>query len=174
MAEKVGKKERYKDLVEPRLDEIKQWIENGSTNNEIMDSLGIGKSAFYSYVKKYPEFEELIKNRKTPVKEIKNALYRRAVGFSYTEKKVVKTRVEYPEVLKIALMEMGIDLELEILEKPIEVRTEIYTKQALPDPASCMILLKHWDKKGGWTNDPQSLELKKQELEIKKDQNSWE
>lgn len=172
MAEKVGKKERYKDLVEPRLDEIRNWIESGSTNNEIIDSLGIGKSAFYSYVKKYPEFAEIIKNRNKPVQDIKNALYRRAVGFKYTETKVVKSRIEFPDMLKSALMDHGIDLGA--LEKPVEIKTEIYTKQALPDPASCMILLKHWDKKGGWTNDPQSLELKKQELEIKKDQNSWE
>lgn len=171
MAEKVGKKERYKDLVEPRLDEIKKWIENGSTNNEIMDSLGIGKSAFYSYVKKYPEFANIIKNRKKPVEEIKNALYRRAVGFKYTETKVVKARVKYPELLKSTLIGLGIDLGE--FENPIEIKTETYTKQALPDPASCMILLKHWDKKGGWTNDPQSLEIKKQELEIKKEQNSW-
>ena len=48
------------------------------------------------------------------------------------------------------------------------VQTETYTKYALPDPASAMILLKHWDKENEWTNDPASLELKKQEFEFKK------
>ena len=48
------------------------------------------------------------------------------------------------------------------------VRTEIYEKQALPDPASAMILLKHWARDEGWTNDPATLELRKQELELKK------
>lgn len=173
MAEKVGKKERYKDLVEPRLDEVRTWIESGSTNNEIMEALGIGKSAFYSYVKKYPEFEELIKSRNKPVQEIKNALYRRAVGFSYTETKVTKTRSEYPEAFKEILDEIAPNFDWSKIEKPIVIKTETTTKHALPDPASCMILLKHWDKKGGWTNDPQSLAIKKQELEIKKEQNSW-
>ena len=53
---------------------------------------------------------------------------------------------------------------------------ETYTKTALPDPACAMILLKHWDKAGGWTNDPATLELKKQEIELKKkesEKNNW-
>lgn len=50
------------------------------------------------------------------------------------------------------------------------IREERYTKAALPDPASAMILLKHWAKDEGWTSDPQQLELRKQELELKKKQ----
>ena len=38
----------------------------------------------------------------------------------------------------------------------------------LPDPASALILLKHWDKETEWTQDPATLKVKKQELELKK------
>ena len=37
-----------------------------------------------------------------------------------------------------------------------------------------MILLKHWAREEGWTNDPQSLELKKEELELKKEKQESE
>jgi len=47
---------------------------------------------------------------------------------------------------------------------------QTYEKYALPDPASAMILLKHWDKDNEWCNDPASLKIKKEELKLKKKQ----
>ena len=59
-----------------------------------------------------------------------------------------------------------------------ETHTEVrqVTKYYPPDPASCMILLKHWAKGEGWTNDPQMLKLKEKELKLKQEQfenNNW-
>ena len=45
-------------------------------------------------------------------------------------------------------------------------------RYCMPDPASCMILLKHWAKDEGWTNDPATLALRKKELEIK-EREAW-
>ena len=118
--------------------------------------LGIGKSAYYDYLNKYTEFSDLIKNNRIDaVEEIKNALFKRAVGFQYIETKESKN-----------IDEKGM----------VSVKTEKITKTVVPDPASCMILLKHWDKKQGWTNDPAVLELKKKELKLKEKQvenNNW-
>ena len=98
---------------------------------------------FCDYKNRYSEFNEFLKkSRKNPILQIKGALFKRACGFQYSEKKIITN-------------ELG------------EVKEEVYIKQALPDPASAMILLKHWAKDEGWTNDPAQLALKKKELELK-------
>lgn len=164
---KGGRPSKYESEVKPRFSEIKEWLTIGATDKEIADNLGINKGTFCEYKKRFPEFNEFIKNnRKMPVQAIKAALYKRATGFVYSEKKTV---VEYEELsadLKEALTQLGIDTAK--IEQRKLVREEMMEKTALPDPASAMILLKHWDRDGGWTNDPASLDLKKQEFELKK------
>lgn len=142
--QKKGRPSKYESNVKPRFEEIKEWLKAGATDKEIAENLGVNQKVFCKYKNDFAELNELIKNgRKKVVVEIKAALYKRATGFTYTEKKVTESEKNGRTV-------------------------EIYTKAALPDPASAMILLKHWDKEGGWTQDPQQLELKKQELELKK------
>lgn len=141
-----GRKGKYETHVLPRFEEIRKWCEIGTSDKDISEMLGISSSTFYDYQHKYGEFSELIKrSRKRPVMEIKNALYRRATGFAYEEVTTVEDSDGYS-------------------------KTTTVRKQALPDPASAMILLKHWAKDEGWTNDPQQLELKKQEIEIRREQ----
>lgn len=153
---KSGRPSKYESDVKPRFNEITEWLQIGATDKEIADNLGINKATMCEYKKRYSEFNELIKSgRKMPVQTIKAALFKRATGFSYSEKKIVRKQI----LLK------GED-ETEIPATLVQV--EEYEKCALPDPASAMILLKHWDKEHGWTNDPQQLELKKEELALKK------
>lgn len=141
-----GRKGKYETSVKSRFDEIRRWCESGATDKEIIEMLGISTSTFYDYKDKHGEFSELLKSaRKVPVREIKAALYRRATGFQYSDVQ-------------------------EIEENGVVVRRIRNTRTALPDPASAMILLKHWAKDEGWTNDPQALEVRKQELELKRKQ----
>lgn len=141
-----GRRGKYETHVLPRFEEIAHWCEIGTSDKDITEMLGISSSTFYDYQQKHAEFSELIKrSRKKPVLEIKNALYRRATGFVYEETTTVEDSDGYS-------------------------KTTTVRKQALPDPASAMILLKHWAKDEGWTNDPAALELRKQELELKREQ----
>lgn len=138
-----GRKSKYESDIKPRFDEIKSWCSIGATDKEIIECLGISKDTFYSCKKKHPEFSELIKRaRKKPLLEIKAALFKRAIGFQYDE---IET----------------------VTDNEGRSRTRIITKTVNPDPVSAMILLKHWDKEGGWTNDPAMLELRKREVELK-------
>lgn len=140
----AGRPNKYESNVKPRFAEITEWLKNGATDKEIAENLGVNKSVLCKYKNEYKELNELFKNgRIKAIQEIKAALFKRATGFSYTEKKVIESERNGRTV-------------------------ETYTKAALPDPASAMILLKHWDRDGEWTADPASLELKKQELELKK------
>lgn len=141
---RTGRPNKYLTNVKPRFAEIKEWLKLGATDKEIAENLGVNPKVLCRYKNEYSDLNELWKNgRKKAVQDIKAALFKRATGFQYQEKKVIESEKNGRTV-------------------------EIYTKSALPDPASAMILLKHWDKEGGWTQDPQQLELKKQELELKK------
>ena len=142
-----GRPNLYYSHVQPRFNEIREWLETGATEKEVAEQLGIHIATFISYKNNFPEFCELIKNsRKRPVQEIKAALLKRARGFYYDETTTVMS------------------------DKGIQTTT--YHKYSVPDPASAMILLKHWDKDDDghskWTQDPAQLELKKEELEFKK------
>ena len=48
-------------------------------------------------------------------------------------------------------------------------RKEVIQKYAQPDVASINLLLKNYDKEN-WANDPQVIELRKKELELKEKQ----
>lgn len=141
-----GRKSAYETHIKPRFEEIRKWASGGATDKEIAAALAVSDSTYFKYKAKYAEFRDVLKDaRVKPVDEIKAALFKRATGFVYQERK-------------------------EVIEAGVTVRIEIMTKQALPDPACAMILLKHWAKDEGWTNDPQQLELKRKELELREKQ----
>lgn len=154
----AGRPNKYETHVKPRFDEIAEWLESGATEKEVAENLGINKSVLCKYKNQYKELNNLVKNsRKKPVQAIKAALFKRAIGFQYTEKKVIRKQIV-------------LDGEDEQSIPATLVQTEEYTKNALPDPTAAMMLLKHWDKDEEWTSDPASLKIKKEELELKKKQ----
>lgn len=140
----AGRPNKYETHVKPRFGEILEWLQIGATEKEIAENLGVNQKVFIRYKQQYSELNDLIKKgRKQPVQAIKAALYKRAVGFNYTESKYIE-------------------------DSDGNWKKETYTKAALPDPTAAMMLLKHWDHEQVWTSDPASLELKKEELELKK------
>ncbi len=142
----AGRPNKYEANVKPRFDEILEWLQLGATEKEIAENLGVNQKVFCKYKKQYSELNDLIKKgRKQPVQAIKAALFKKAVGFQYTESK------------KIDSEKNGVTIET-------------YTKYSLPDPTAAMMLLKHWDKEEEWTSDPASLKLKKKELKLKEKQ----
>lgn len=158
----MGRPNKYETHVKPRFEDIKKWLNLGATEKEIAKNLGIADSTFMDYKNRFPEFSDFLKeNRKQPVEEIKAAMLKRALGFQYTEKKTIKQKI----VIK-GDNEENIPATL--------IKTEETIKTALPDPTCGLILLKHWDKdkdgKAKWTSDPASLQIKQEELEIKKQQ----
>lgn len=148
---KRGRPNKYKTNVEPYLDKVKEMALT-MTEKQIAETLGVGYTSFREYKKHYPALVgALKKGRADLVMELKGTLIRRAKGFQYEEKKIIK---EYGAV----------------------VREEIATKSALPDIAALNLLLKNYDKEN-WANDPQTLELRKKELELRERQieaNEWQ
>ena len=141
-------KSKYESDVEPRFNEIKAWLEQGATEEEVAFNLGIAQQTFIEYKKAHSELSELVKSsRRKVVQQIKAALFKKATGFHYTETVTVMN------------------------EKGTQVTT--YNKYAQPDSSAALILLKHWDKNDDgdakWFNDPATYKLKLKEYELKKD-----
>ncbi len=142
----AGRPNKYESNVKPRFNEILEWLQLGATEKEVAENLGVNQKVFCKYKQQYTELNDLIKKgRKQPVQAIKAALYKKAIGFEYTESKLIE-------------------------DDEGHWKKETYRKQSLPDPTAAMMLLKHWDKDQEWTSDPASLKIKKEELELKKKQ----
>lgn len=141
---KAGRKTKYFTHVEPYLNDIKSWTES-MTEEQIAKRLGVGYRNFCEYKRKYPQLEQAIKKgRSNLVEDLRSVLIKKAKGFSYEEKKIITDSQGY-------------------------TRKEIVQKYAQPDVAAINLLLKNYDKKN-WSNDPQAMEIRKKELELRERQ----
>lgn len=144
MSKGRGRPNKYETHVKPRLEDIKKFC-TYMTEKQIAETLGVAYSSWNEYKLKYPELmESLKKGRESLVLELRSTLIRKAKGFNYSEKKIIK-------------------------ENGVVVREEEYQRASLPDVAALNLLLKNYDKEN-WSNDPQLLELRKEELEFRKEQ----
>jgi len=81
----MGKSEmKYrKEIVETLVKHLKK----GSTITSACDAVGISKEAFYNWMKTKSDFYDSIKKVQSVAdKQVENALFRSAVGFTITEK----------------------------------------------------------------------------------------
>lgn len=139
----MARKSKYNEYVKPHLKEITEWSGSGATDEEICTALGISQSTFYEYKKKYPELSEALRaGRQKVVLNIKAALYKRATGFKYEEKRGIKRDGK-------------------------QIQVEIYDKYCPPDTTAAQLLLRNYDK--SWRDkDVITTEQKQQEIELRK------
>lgn len=150
MRGKSNKPNKYETLVKPRLKEIEEWRRIGWTESEIAKELGVNRDTFCRYKKIYPELSDTIKSKNaTLVEDLRGALVRRAKGYQYVETKKIYERDDSGQLR--------------------HVRTEETTKSQPADVAALNLALKNFDREN-WSNDPQLLALKREELELKKKQ----
>lgn len=146
----MGRPNKYYTHVLPNLDKIEQLALTMS-EEQIAKTLGIGYTSWKKYKNLYPTINDRIKKGRTQlVAELKSTLIQKARGFMYEETET-------------------------IYEHGREVKKVVKNKYAQPDTGASHSLLKNYDK-DNWANDPQALQLKREELEIKKQQieaNLW-
>lgn len=168
-----GRKGRYETHVKPYLKEITEMRRN-MTMKQIADCLGVGNSTFQYYTTIYPELSEALKKGEQDlVADLHGALVQRAKGYKYEEKKVVTEEVKWDDAMYQALIDAGFT-PAQIARGRL-VKTEISSKHMPPDVAALNLALKNYDKEN-WANDPQMLEIRKKELELKEKQienNAW-
>ena len=170
---KGGRKSKYFTHVQPRLLEIMEMCRT-MTETQIAEALGVGASTFQSYKTEFPELADILKKgRQNLVAELRSALIKKAKGYEYIETKETTERVKWPDAIYAAMIDAGFTPE-QIGEARL-VKTEVTHKKMSPDVAALNLALKNYDKEN-WANDPQALEIKKQELALREKQienNTW-
>lgn len=142
----AGCRSKYQTHIQPFFDKIDKLLNDGASEEQVALHLGISYASWNNYKKKYPEFDELCrKPRPKLVQELRSALVKRALGFTYEEKKQYITEDENGKKKK---------------------HTEITTKQALPDTTAIFGALNIYDP--DYVKDKKAHELKEQELELRR------
>lgn len=147
MAKNRGRKSVYETHIAPRLKDIEKWRKVGATVENICDALDVSKTTFHKYLKEKPEFANAYKKGTTDlVMDLRGELAR--IAFKHT----LETKKQY--------------IKKDEETGDITSYTEITTKEVDGDIAAINLLLKNLDE--NWSNDPQNLALRKQELELRK------
>ena len=114
-------KQRIKDWETPEaLTRLGGWAKDGLTNEQIAQNMGIDVSTLYRWIKRSPDICEALKeNKEIADRNVENALYKSALGYSYVE--VTKERDE----------------------TGMMVVTKEVTKEVKPNPTSIIYWLKN-------------------------------
>ena len=83
------KNAKYKNwITKEGLTQIEAWARDGLTNIQIAHNIGIRENTFYSWINRFPELEEALREGKEVVDiQVENALYKRALGYEIEETK---------------------------------------------------------------------------------------
>lgn len=142
----AGRKSVYDTNIKPHLEQIKEWRKVGATVENICDALNISSSTFFKYLKEKEEFSQAYKKGTFELcMDLRGELARIAFKHTLETKKVYVTKDDDGREKK---------------------HTEITTKEVDGDIAAINLLLKNLDK--DWANDPKMLDLKQQELDLRK------
>ena len=151
----MARPSQYEELVKPHIEKVKEWAASGATNKEIAEALGIGLSTLQTYKTKYKEFQEAFARGRVAVCcDIKAALLKKALGFSYQEEKKVARKDKSGENIVVV---------------------ERYDRYVPPSETAAAMLLRNYDET--WRDsDDISIKFKQQEQELKKkiaESNNW-
>ena len=151
IAKKRGRKSYALVEILDHLEEVERLAREGATETQIAKCFGITQQTFRKYKQEnIAIFTAIKKGRTDLVQDLRGTLVKKAKGFQYEERKIIK-------------------------EGGAVVREEIYVRSSLPDVAALNLLLKNYDAEN-WSNDPQVIRLRERELELKEKQieeNNW-
>ena len=142
----MGRKSKYDTDIKPYLQQIKEWKKNGATEQQIAKQLGVAMSTFCALKNKYPEFSEALRKSQTEfVADLKGELARLAEKHVLTTRKIYTKKDEDGNAITY---------------------TEVTEKEVDASVTAINLLLKNNDE--NWADDPKSVDLRKQELELKR------
>lgn len=143
----MGRPSKYDTEIKPHIDEIRKAVEAGATVKEIATAFGIAESTLHKYRKEKKELSAAFaRGREKVCIEIKAALLKKAIGFTYEEEKKVARKDKDGESI---------------------VLIEKYKRQCLPSETAAAMLLRNYDE--NWRdNDNNTAKIKKQEADLRK------
>ena len=144
----MGRPSKYDTEIKPHLNDIRKAVEAGATVEEIAKAFGIAVSTLHRYKAEKKELQDAFaRGREIVIIDIKAALLKKALGFSYEEKKQYITESEDGSRKK---------------------HTEISTRYSPPSETAAAMLLRNYSSE--WRDtDSTSAELRKQEHELRKE-----
>ena len=146
-----GRKSKYPE-VQKRIPEIMTWRrQEGLSEKDVAAKLGISVSTLEKYKTEHKEFADALREAKQAiVSDVFSSLLKRAKGYTYEEIKVYTRKEDTLDGVKDVTY------------------TEKTKKHEPPNVAACSLLLKNLDKEHDWSDNPTMLEVKRQELELRK------
>lgn len=144
------------DLTEKHKQCILSLAKKGCTDKEIYTALKISHSTYYELGRRYPEIFATISEYRRPInKNVEAALYKRCVGYQYTEKKVTNSK-KNGRTIEVATKELAPDTSaikfwLEN-RSPKRWRRKINLEHTA-DSDLMKVLSELFDKEGGKKND---------------------
>ena len=152
-----GRKNVWDSVIEPNLNKIKKLLGEGATEKEVARAIGVAFGTWCKYKNLNPEFRQFVVDARAPaIEELESAMFKTACGFERVTRKPMKLKkIEYENGRKIR-----------------EEETIVYyddVEYYRPDVTAGIFLMVNWGK-GKYSRDPGALELRKEELELKKSQ----
>ncbi|BAK94185.1 helix-turn-helix domain-containing protein [Tetragenococcus halophilus] len=151
-------KGKYQEwLTEEGLLQLGAWARDGLTDEQIANNIGVSRSTLDVWKKKYPDISDTLKKNKDVVDiEVENKLFKRAMGYSYTEDEYMVVEMEDEEYFDELEKHMKIfqydnpeatdqDIAKERLtfSKYKKVLTKQKTKEVVPDTTAQIFWLKN-------------------------------
>ena len=108
---------------------VEAWARDGLTDEQIAHNLGISKDTFYVYKREHADFADALKKGKEVVDiAVENALFKRAMGYSYDE-----VTYEDGKPVKVVTKQVAPDVTAQIFwlknRKPAEWRDKREVEQ---------------------------------------------
>ena len=142
-------KSKYNEKqLKEKQEDIENWAKRGCTKKEIATNLGISKTTFEAYEKKYSWLSGLIKKAQfEAIEEVENSLFKAATGYYYEEQQAIKVKVDqYQE----------------------EIRMVQVKKFKPPDTGAMCFYLKN-RAKDRWAENPQNVAIQQERLKLEKE-----
>ena len=144
---KVGRRSNYHTNVEPYLKQIDEYLNNGATEKQVAEALNVAYSSWNNYKREFPELDEVCrKPRVGLILNLRGALVKEALGYTYEEKKTYIKKDEDGNESRY---------------------TEITQKYARPVTNAIFGALNIYDP--NYVKDKANHDLKREELELKKE-----
>ncbi|WP_338630335.1 Xaa-His dipeptidase [Clostridium baratii] len=144
-----------KENILSNLKLIKSMAEEGKTDKEIAEIVGVSYSTWKKYKAEYPEIKDTILEAKdTRDQEVEKALFKNCIGYSYYEEVPTKIKKEV----------MAEDGKTVLIQEDVKISK--VKKFKGPDLAAQKYYLNN-RKKAKWKEDPAKNDIDKKNLKLK-------
>lgn len=122
-------------LTEEGLLLIGGWAMDGLTGEQIAHNMGIAYSTFREWKKTYPALSAVLKkNKEVADRHVENALFKKATGFTATDRVVSsKKLVEYKDGKRVREVTVPVVVEVERYYPPDTTAEIFWLKNRKPD-----------------------------------------